>query len=79
MKKLIDAMKSRLIEIECLDNMILNNNNLDSDQTHFFYSISDQYSSLYAFAHKVLSNNEDPNNLMIVQKLIENFLLKSEE
>jgi hypothetical protein len=57
--KLLTALKNRLYEIE----------EQDSDTE----DLSETYSYLYAYAEKVLLNNDDPNYLLIIQKIIEDY------
>eukprot|EP00347_Sterkiella_histriomuscorum_P018920 403343662 len=59
--KLMNAVKNRIIEIQIQDQ-----NNL----------LADNYSSIYAVGNKIINEDEDPNNLMIMEKIIEDFLIE---
>ncbi len=41
-------------------------------------TLSDRYSCIYAYAVKVLANNDDPNQLLIMQRMVEDFLTESD-
>ena len=82
-EKLTQALRNRLFEIEVEDQQSYGTDKPLKDFNHELIkaendSLSDRYSNLYAYGLKVLDNNDDPNQLLIMQKMIEDFLTESE-
>jgi hypothetical protein len=73
--KLSQALRNRLVEIELEDTSERPSSHLDpsaalvvADENE---TLSEKYSNLYAYALKVKENNEDPNGLLIMQRILE--------
>ena len=41
-------------------------------------TLSDKYSNLYAYALKIKDNNDDPNGMLIMQRILEDFIKEAE-
>jgi hypothetical protein len=69
LEKLSAALRARLVEIEVEDSMIygLDKPMVDPETIKIENeTLSDRYSCIYAYAIKVLANNDDPNQLLIM-------------
>lgn len=69
LEKLSIALRSRLVEIEVEDSMIYGVDKPMADPETIKVeneTLSDRYSCIYAYAIKIVANNDDPNQLMIM-------------
>ena len=81
LEKLTVALRARLVEIEVEDTIIYGFDKPTADPETIKVeneTLSDRYSCIYAYASKVLGNNDDPNQLLIVQRMVEDFHKETE-